>query len=220
MVKEILVLGDSLSFGRPKYSICRDKTWPYLLRHELDSLLCMRACGGATSNDVLKEVSGLDDYWFDRMPARRFNAAFVQVGIVGVVPRLVPKRFYPYATRIPGFFRLLRLKRLHDLIGRPWVSSDQFTQSIFRIEQLLGRMADQVFFIEIAMPEHYLKENVGDFSTMVSRRNLLIANCVGESRFISCWEGVPVPQFLLPDGHHLNEKGHKMVASKCLERIL
>ena len=217
---EILVLGDSLTFGRPKYGICRDKTWPYLLRHELDALLCMRARGGATSADVLSEASGLASYWFGSLQARRFDAAFVQVGIVDVSPRLVPKLLYPYASRIPGFSRLQRSRWLHETVGRPWVSSGQFAQAIARIDKLLGRLADQVFFVEIAMPDHYLKQNVGDFSSSVSRRNLLISGCIGQSRFIPCWGGVAVPQFLLPDGHHLNEEGHQLVAKQCLEKIL
>lgn len=217
---EILVLGDSLPFGRPKYGICRDKTWPYLLRLELNAHLCMRARGGATSNDVLLEAAGLDGFWFGSLRARRFDAAFVQVGIVDVSPRLLPKPLYPYASKIPGFSRLQRSRWLHKVVGRPWVSSDQFAQSIAKIDELLGRLADQVFFIEIAMPGHYLKQNVGDFSSLVSRRNLLISGCIGERRFVPCWGGVAVPQYLLPDGHHLTEEGHQVVASHCLKKIL
>ena len=216
---EILVLGDSLPFGRPKYGICRDQTWPYLLRRELDSLLCMRARGGATSADVLAEATGLAGYWFGSFQARHFDAAFVQVGIVDASPRLVPKPLYPYASRIPGFSRLQRSKRLHEVVGRPWVSSGQFAQNIAKIDKLLGCLAEQVFFVEIAMPDHYLKQNVGDFSSLVSCRNLLISDCIGDKRFVRCWGGVSVPQFLLPDGHHLNVKGHQVLAKKCLERI-
>ncbi len=217
---EILVLGDSLPFGRPKYGICRDKTWPYLLRCELDALLCMRARGGATSLDVLAEAASLSGYWFGPLQARRFDAAFIQVGIVDVSPRLLPKPLYPYASRIPGFSRLQRSKWLHKVVGKPWVSSGRFAQAIARIDELLGRVADQVFFVEIAMPDHYLKQNVGDFSSLVSRRNLLISAYIGQKRFVSCWGGVAVPQFLLPDGHHLNEEGHQVVARQCLKKIL
>ena len=216
---EILVLGDSLPFGRPKHGICRDKTWPYLLRCELDAHLCMRARGGATSTDVLAEASGLASYWFGSLQARRFDVAFVQVGIVDASPRLVPKPLYPYVSRLPGFSRLQRSRWLHEVVGRPWVSSGQFAQAIVRIDELLGRIAEQIFFVEIAFPDHHLKENVRNFSSLVSCRNLSISSCIGESRFVSCWGGQAVPQFLLPDGHHLNAEGHQVVAKKCLEKI-
>lgn len=216
---EILVLGDSLPFGRPRYGICRDKTWPYILQRELNAFICMRACGGATSMDVLAEATSLAGYWFGSSQARLFDAVFVQVGIVDAAPRLVSKPLYSYVSKIPGFSRLQRSRRLHQLVGRPWVSSGQFSQVIVKIDKLLGRLSEQVFFVEIAMPDHYLKENVGDFSSLVSDRNLLISSCIGEKRFIRCWGGVNVPQFLLPDGHHLNELGHRLVAQKCLERI-
>ena len=216
---EILVLGDSLPFGRPKYGICRDKTWPYLLRRELDAQLCMRARGGATSADVLAEAVHLASYWFGSLQARRFDAAFVQVGIVDASPRLVPKRLYSCASRIPGFSRLERSRRFHEVFGSPWVSSDQFAEAIAKTDELLGHIAEQTFFVEIAMPDHYLKENVGDFSSLVLSRNLSISSCIGEDRFIPCWGGRAVPQFLLPDGHHLNAQGHQVVANKCLERI-
>jgi hypothetical protein len=216
---EILILGDSIPFGRPKYGICRDRTWPYILRRELDTLLCMRAFGGSTSSDVLAEARSLTDYWFGSLSTRRFDAAFVQVGIVDASPRLVPKLLYPFASKAPGFSRLQRSKWLHKVIGRPWVSSSQFILNISKIDSLLCRLADQVFFVEIAMPSHFLKDNVGDFSDSIRCRNDLISQCVGEAHFVSCWGGEPVPQYLLPDGHHLNEEGHKVVAKQCFEMI-
>ena len=117
--KEILVMGDSLPFGRPNYGICRDKTWPYLLGRELDAHLCMRAHGASTSADVLSEAVSLNNYWFGSLKARRFNAAFVQVGIVDVSPRLLPKSLYPYASKVRGFSRLKRSRRLHEVAGKP-----------------------------------------------------------------------------------------------------
>lgn len=217
---EILVLGDSLPFGRPNHGICRDKTWPYLLHRELNAHLCMRARGGATSIDVLAEANSLASYWFGSLQARRFDVALVQVGIVDACPRLVPKRLHSYASRIPGFPHLERLKWLHHVVGSPWVSSKRFIQTINKIDSLLNRLARRVLFVEIAMPDHYLKENVGDFSGVISLRNNLMLKSLSHSRFVDCWGGVAVSQFLLPDGHHLNERGHQVVAQQCLKKIL
>jgi hypothetical protein len=217
---EFLVLGDSLSFGRPKYGICRDKTWPYILKSTLRSEMCFRARGASTSLDVLREARSLADYWFGSMSARLFDFVFVQVGIVDSTPRIIPKKLYPYSLKVPGINVFLRSRRAHCMFGVPWVSSHQFLGNIVSINSLLSKLSNNVFFIEIARPEHYLKENVGDFSGIVGSRNELIHRCIGRDRFVSCWGGLPVPQCLLPDGCHFNELGHQLVAEACLSRIL
>jgi hypothetical protein len=217
---EILVLGDSLSFGRPNYGICRDKTWPYLLQRKLNGLLCMRARGGSTSFDVLAEAKSLSGGWFGSGSDRPFDVAFVQVGIVDATPRLLPKKIFSYAFMLPGSSRLLRSRFLHQSIARPWVATTQFIENVANINSLLKHMANQVLFIEVARPDHYLIENVGDFSGSIVLRNKLLAESIGEDQVVACWGGLAVPQFLLPDGHHLNELGHQEVFKHCLNRLL
>ena len=116
---EILVLGDSLAFGRPKYGIGRHQTWPYLLSKELDCGLQIRAKGGATMGDVVNEAGFLNRYWFAGVKARQFDVAFVQAGIVDCCPRLLPRCLYGYAKRVPGFRKIDRSPRLHALLARP-----------------------------------------------------------------------------------------------------
>jgi hypothetical protein len=148
-----------------------------------------------------------------------FDATFVEVGIVDVSPRIVSKQLYPYASRMPGFSKLQRSKRLHKAFGKPWVSPEQFNQNIAAIDEQLSLFSRQVYYIEIAKPAHYFKQNVGDFSESVEVYNRIISQCVGAGRFIACWNGQPVPEFLLPDGHHLSKEGHLAVAEKCLARL-
>ena len=62
---EILILGDSLPFGRPKYGVCRHLTWPYILSKELGGVCQIRAKGGSTMSDVLSEARSLRGYWFE-----------------------------------------------------------------------------------------------------------------------------------------------------------
>jgi len=115
---EILVLGASLPFQRPKYGICRDKTWPYLLSKQLGCGLQMRAKGGATIIDVANELRFLNSYWFEGLMARSFDITFVQAGIVDCCPRLVPWRLYGWGLA-PGFRNLERSPRAHRLLARP-----------------------------------------------------------------------------------------------------
>ena len=217
---ELLILGDSLPFGRPKYGICRDKTWPYILARELNSSLSMRARGDSTVYNVMAEVNSLDGYWFDGFPSRKFDAAFVQVGIVDACPRLIHRKLYPLATRLPGFKFLVRWPPIYKTIGNPWVANKQFTQAIHNLHSVLTGLAKQVFFIEIAMPSHHLLQNVGDFSDEIKSRNFNIRESVGKESFVEPWGGVPVPHFLLPDGVHLNIKGHLEVSMQCIKLLL
>lgn len=213
------MVGDSLPFGRPRYGIQRHSTWPYIVKSELFSDLCMRAKGGSTSFEVLDEARSVAEYWFGLLPERRFDATFVQVGIVDLSPRLVSKRFYRFVAGIPLFSRLQRNRKLHELYGKPWVPLGQFAQNIRAIDEQLSRISEHVFYIEIARPEHFFKENLGDFSESVLLYNKIISGCVGVGRFVSCWDGKPAPDCLLPDGHHLTEAGHRVVAQGCLSRF-
>ena len=213
---EILVLGDSLPFGRPKYGICRDQTWPYLLSKELGYGLQMRAKGGATITDVVYEAEALNSYWFKGLEARKFDVTFVQVGIVDCCPRLLPKRFYGYASRMPGFGRLSRNPFAHRILARPWVSEKCFIERISFLDKILCSISKLHYFIEIAEPANHLIDNVGDFSENVRHYNKLICKFAGSDSLIQ-WQNEKTDSiYLLPDGHHLTMMGHRAVATACL----
>jgi hypothetical protein len=213
---EILVLGDSLTFGRPKHGICRDLTWPYLLSKQLGCGLQMRARGGATMIDVVNEAQFLNRYWFEGLKARSFDITFIQAGIVDCCPRLVPRRFYGHARRAPGFRRLERSPRAHRLLARPWTSKSRFAKTLSDLLKILPNISRTIFFIEIARPANYLIDNVGDFSDSVDSYNAIIQALVGPASLVK-WQAVESGEIhLLPDGHHLTVLGHQAVAKACL----
>jgi hypothetical protein len=152
--------------------------------------LCMRARGGSTSLDVLAEARHLDSHWFGSLSSWGFEAAFVQVGIVDTSPRLASKRLYLMLLRFLIFRYYSAPRDVYKAFGRPWLPPREFMQNIVNIDALLGRLAGCVLFVEIAMPSHHLKDNVGDFSDSISYRNDLISRCFGGDRFVSCWWGV------------------------------
>ena len=213
---EILVLGDSLPFGRPKHGICRDLTWPYLLSNDLGCGLQMRAKGGATMIDVANEAQSLNGYWFEGLRARQFDVTFIQAGIVDCCPRLVPRRFYGYARRVPGFRKLERSAHAHRLLARPWTNAVSFTKTLSILAKILPYISKTTFFIEIANPASHLIDNVGDFSDVVATYNAIMCKSVG-SAFVVRWQSVHSSAIhLLPDGHHLTALGHQAVANACL----
>jgi len=74
------------------------------------------------------------------------------------------------------------------------------------------------FFLEIARPANLLVENVGDFSAMVDQRNQINREVVSEERFLT-WEASSPKATLLPDGHHLNCDGHRIIAKRIADRL-
>ena len=216
---EILVLGDSLTFGRPKYNIYRKDTWPYLLADKLNCSVAMLGKGGANIKDVYLQSESLNYYWFNSKPVDKFYSIFVQVGICGVCPRLVPKYLNRVACKIPGFHFLQRQKIAYSIVGRPWISDKNYLIFLSKLLNNLEKMSDKIFFIQTTYPAHYLKENIGDFSSKVKLRNDILEKTIGTKRYISCWEKNSINDYLLPDGYHLNALGHKRVLKKCLEKF-
>jgi hypothetical protein len=219
MEKEILILADSLAFGRPAHGICRDQTWPYRLSKELNCRLQIRAQGGATVVDILNEAKSLSFYWFGELKARKFDAALIQVGIVDCCPRLAPKPIYERARRLPGFRRLERSPLAYKMIGRPWISKSSFTNYLQQLLKILPTIAEEFFFIEIAKPAHNLVVNVGDFSERVEDYNRIIKQCAGLKSFVAWPCKNSGNSHLLPDGHHLTMIGHELVTKACSKKI-
>lgn len=216
---EVLILGDSLTLGRPKHGITRMATWPYLLAKSLGAHLCVRSQPTSTVRDVREEVRKLSAYWIDDAARGRFSIALVQVGIVDTTPRLLPRNLYPYLSRTPLFRRLMRKRGLHEAIGRPWVSDLEWRRYISATGTMLERLADQFFFIEIAPLCGHLIDNCGDYSKSIEARNSHISRIHGERSLIRYLERPGISKHFLPDGHHLNKNGHHLLAQKCLDAI-
>jgi len=215
---EILVLGDSLAFGRPKHGVCRDLTWPYLMSQELNCKLQFRAHGGASVIDVMKESRILNDYWFGGLNARKFDAVFIQAGIVDCCPRLVPRRLRRYVKKMPGFTRLERSPLAYNLIGRSWTSKTSFYHAVSDLVRILSGMAKTTFFVKIASPANHLVKNVGDFTEVVDSYNELIRKVVGRE-FLVDWQVEASDKIhILADGHHLTALGHQRVADACVDK--
>lgn len=215
---EILILGDSLAFGRSKYGIGRDLTWPYLLGKEFGCGLQVRARGGASMVDVAKEAHSLNEYWLGGVESRKFDITFVQAGIVDCCPRLAPRSVYPYVKRMPGFRNLERNPSAHKLWARPWTSKTRFHKALSKLSRTLSSISNLSFFVEIANPVNYLLKNVGDFSYEVSNYNDILVKVAGSQSLVN-WQAESSEKIhLLPDGHHLTVLGHQLVAKACLNK--
>ena len=101
-----LILGDSLTFGRPNHDIWYRDTWPGLL--ERSGHKVFHRGRGADSKLVLSEVRHLQGYMEDpAMVNCPFDCCFVQVGIVDCKPRLLTKTMYQVGMALPVIRKLV-----------------------------------------------------------------------------------------------------------------
>ena len=168
--------------------------------------------------DTVTEANSLNGYWFEELNARKFDAVFVQAGIVDCCPRLVPRRIHSLISRVPGFGRLERSPYAYRLFGGPWVNEERFARSLEKLMKVLSAISRMSFFIEIAEPAHYLLENVGNFSASVVNYNDIIMRNSGVSNFVLWHAPDKNSHYLLPDGHHLSLSGHQAVARACFDK--
>ncbi len=215
--KRILVLGDSLTFGRPRYHIYYENTWPGLL--DADGFhVFHRGRGGADILSVLGEIKHLCGYMASQdndgyMP---FDFCVVQVGIVDATPRLFSRESLRLIKYLPGSGRfvskLTRSGKLVQRFGKPWVCKDDFRCSAYKVLEKSAAISKRVLFLEIAKPEHNLIKNCGDFSKVISEYNDVLKS-LSENSFVPIFSGKRPGDLVLPDGHHLSLDGHKVVAS-------
>lgn len=222
MAKRSLILGDSLTFGRPSHHISYEDTWPRLLEHTGFKVF-HRGIGGADSGVVLGELKHLHGYM---APSSTNDAPFdiclIQVGIVDCTPRLLPKRLTRIAKKLPVSRELInwlsRKRTILQRVGRPWINSIHFEKNILEIVALAQDLSDDVVFIQIAKPAHFLLENCGDFSALVDQYNTILREKSGGA-FLPVYEDIELTDQFLPDGHHLTKIAHRNIAKKVLEMI-
>lgn len=218
----ILILGDSLTFGRPKYQIYYEKSWPGLLQTQGFDIF-HRGQGGADVVAVLQEASRCKSYMSSMasdgyMP---FKYCVVQVGIVDCTPRVFSRKFIGLSAKIPGLRKMVSClssrKSLVTKVGRPWVNERLFQNKLTELVKTLKTLCEVVVFIEIARPVHNLVLNCGDYSSAVAKYNDILRSLPGVY-FLPVFDANE-RYYLLPDGHHLNAAGHELIAQSLLRLV-
>jgi hypothetical protein len=214
----ILVLGDSLSFGRPKHNIFPENTWPFILEKKITGRMVLRSRGGADVFYLCSDLSQLRHYY----PNMYFDITIVQVGIVDVTPRLLTKRM----RKIIGLFLFLknlivvasRNKKIVENFGRPDNSESKFKEGIESLSSLLKDLSKNVIYLSILQPTGFLLDNCGDFSGQVNLYNQALKRVVGGD-YLDLHESFDYTKFILRDGYHLNTFGHMHVANLISKKV-
>lgn len=218
---KILVLGDSLTFS---HYVKIENTWPYLLQAS-GHVVTHRGRGGTTIDKILNELTEIGDWSKENQENNNypFDICIIQVGIVDVTPRPFSRNITYLLKRIPIIkslpLKLNKSKFFLKIFGKPWVSEDNFSKKLNLLEKRIKNFAKKTIYIEIARPAHNLVVNCGDFSNRVKKYNQILEKKSYQSEFLKVYDDKPSDEFLLEDGYHLNQNGHKLVYQNILKII-
>lgn len=213
---KILIVGDSLVFGRRKHGIGLTDTWPGILAscgHEVH----IRARGGSGIDDVAKELETLYHYYGGSCNEDEFDICIIQCGIVDATPRLISKNQSALLLKLglPSHLinRVNSARPVIKVLGQPNQSSQDFFALYGESVDSALRYCSQVVAVPIAPPFHYLVKNCGDFANIVAEFNRRIKDLPRVDCIDISFDG----SMFLDDGHHLNKKGHKIIASSIFK---
>lgn len=220
-MKRILIVGDSLPFSRHHKGQPLGSAWPELLQTSLTStVIYNRAKGGSSSFDVIQELSQLLSYYGSQQP---FDAVISQFGIVDACPRSLPRWFIQFLSlnktgayflkifdSILGKFDFLRIRR-------PWIPLKIYQKNCETVS-LLARQLGKTYYPILIMPAaRFLVENEPRINNFIIRYNEA-AQQVFEKQNVKSIALVPPNtnsvDYLFEDGHHLNDRGHVLVAER------
>lgn len=165
---------------------------------------------------TLSELNQLCGYMRPKVGIKKpFDCCVIQVGIVDVTPRVFSRRVLRLLDFVPASSRFVkkisRSRKLTEMIGRPWVNLQLFIDTAKSIYLRAGEISNSVLFLEIARPTNFLINNAGDFSDRVALYNSCLQT-VAEKNFIEVYGGDKPDIYILPDGHHLANQGHRLIA--------
>lgn len=188
-----------------------EEAWPQVLDASgAASVRWVRNVGAATSLEVLGEARHLGSY-LGSTPT--WDATVVQMGIVDVSPRPLPRRVQRLVEKLPGVRNAInrRMGALLRLRSRPWVSEQEFERTAADLVEAALAYSGSVVFVAIVPPGPGLVAKLGAFSDSVERYNGALRRVAAQDPGrVAVAE--PDRPGLLPDGHHLSVEGHRAVA--------
>ena len=215
----ILVIGDSLSL--PRNELDYSKTWPFLLNSlNLNSYdFHLGSNWGATSK-ILKITSLLTNWKPDYI--------FIQLGIVDCAPRLINNIEQYILSKLPNYLvktyikliKKIRFRNRNRVRVNKLNFYKNFANFIFKAQE---NNVKKIFIIEIAPAGINMQQkskeiifNIEEYNKILYKlEDSKLTKIIKYSDFFK----KNVEQFLLDDGHHLNEKGHKELYKILIEQI-
>ena len=208
MNKKILLLTDSLALPRQIPEFCSyNDTWPELLR-KLGYSIHQVSIGGATSSDLLNQVSYHKVYDPDLV--------IIQVGIVDCVPRFATK-LEVILLRKMGYvgafvLKVLNHKRIRKIRKITYVDPALFERNVVTIQNKFN--GTKIYFLGILPATEAYERILPGVRKRIIEYNKILKE---KTDYIS------VEDFessgIMSDFHHLNQRGHKQLIDKIVNHI-
>lgn len=227
----VFVYSDSLAFRRSEQPQDLRFTYPFVLQRAIESRLgiranlIMRGNGGATIVDVHATLRR-DTGYFAGDP-RAANVAVIQCGIVDCAPRPFTYAFVPVLRMVPlvGDRLLGTLVKNRPVIQQLGsyraVSKRRFAKEYRALARTCQIASMRPVAIGMPLPTDAIERRSPGFRASVAAYNELIRQAVPEA-YCDVERGIPDAErerYLLGDGHHLTELGHRLYAESALAHI-
>lgn len=209
---KILVLTDSLGLPRDQpESVFYEQTWPYFLSQGKYTVL-QSSIGGATSDDMLKQMSYLRQY--------KPDIVILHVGIVDCAPRALTQleRMIFSSNKIVRrivFTILPHIARpLRKMRNISYVSKKKFRVNLNRLISLSPQSC--YYAIGIVPISDVYELQVPKMTKRAQEYNRILQE-IFEKNFINI-DKMPIDH-IMSDFHHLNEKGHLYIYKEIQKRL-
>jgi len=230
MMKNVLVLADSISLVRPDDAIEEKDLYTYKIQHVLKEKLYL--ISKARKNNT-SEIESTQEAFIYHHKAANCHYAIIFLGIVDCAPRTFSKTTkkvlncmsqFIILKKVAGLYiklksseRYQRTKK-HQLTE---VSKEDYNQNMLKIIHNLkqNNPIEHIFFINILTPGKVMttrsfgiEKNVLDYNQVID--NLCSAEQVTLIDLYSFTK--ENPQFVLDDGHHITKEAHDFIANKII----
>jgi lysophospholipase L1-like esterase len=232
---KIVILADSLALPRPENEgkIPYEATYPYLLERSLrqKASVAPQVIERGMRRRTIEYV--LDD-WLEMVELRKPDILVVHVGIVDCAPRIFLRREGRFIARLrpvhlPRFifkFAGKHRRRIVTLRPRVYVPAERFRRHLAEVaEKAAAAGIKSLVLINIITPPDALEQRSPGFQQNVRIYNRILEeearrpgiHLVDINGLVEKKGGA---ENLLPDGIHINEAGHKLLARELETHIL
>lgn len=227
----LLIYSDSLAFRRAAQAQDLAFTYPFLLKRLIEQTygtrvnLVMRGGGGLRIGELAQIVKRDTGYFGGDSQA--VNIAVLQFGIVDCAPHPITYAFSPAIRLIPiiGPAMLAKLVKHRRGLQRVYsytvTSKKAFSKAYSEIVYTCRGVHIRPLAVGLPLPTLAIEHRSPGFRRNASIYNELIRGVIPDS-FCDIESQISESlrdELLLPDGHHLTEKGHSLYAESILTRL-
>lgn len=227
----LYIYSDSLAFRRVGQSQDIGFTYPFVLKGLIETHLGMRAnllLRGGWGADVrqISKTLGRDAGSFDGNE-QALNIAIMQFGIVDCAPHPITYLLTPTLRKIPIIgpkilAKLVKHRRgLQSLWSYTVTSQGRFKKEYASIVHICHKLKLRPIAVGMPLPSFSIEQRSPGFRRSTSIYNQIIRDVIPEN-YCDIEQQLTESlreTFLLPDGHHLTEEGHRFYAERLFEKL-